>query len=219
LFHVEHSEGELWYYRWRIVGNYPPPYLVWREQTTDQKFIRIQAEIRGCEIEVEWRPAQDPADSSDLPDDTDSIPWLPVALLKLATPRAVFNILADQAFSPAEEFIVCAPVRDDGVAAYRFPAVAIEPGVEHRTYAQADAPAWANVLLAPGDFRPRVTGLTITNLAPSEDAWIEHEHTGLFRLSRCPLAAGRRWFAIGHDSASPGLVMASMSITPTSSSL
>ncbi len=199
LFHVEHLPGIPWEYRWRIIGDYPPPYLVWREQTTRQSHVRLQSEIRDCAIEVEWRSVE----PTTLP-----LTWLPVAHYQLTTPRAVFTLLADHPFSPSEEFIVCAPVRDDGVAAYRFPAVSLEPGVECRAYAQADAPAWANVLLTPGEFRPRVTGITITNAAPSEDAWLEVPHEGPFRLSRCPHGAARRWFAVGHDLVPAGLLPA-----------
>jgi hypothetical protein len=230
LFHVEHSGGVPWQYRWRIVGDYPPPYLVWREETTTRAHVRIEAEIRDCSIEVEWRPVEEeigdsgleigdeeplPGDSSSshtpIPDPRSPIaagPWLPVSQFRLTTPRAVFTILADHVFSPAEEFIVCAPVRDDGVAAYRFPAVSLEPGFEARAYGQADAPAWANVLLTPGEFRPRIAGITITNVAPSEDAWEEIPHEGPFQLCQCPLSTGRRWFAVGHDLVPAGMIPA-----------
>lgn len=210
LFHVEHSAGESWHYRWRIVGDYPAAYLVWREHTTTENHVRLQSEIRDCRIEVEWRPHHE------LPvAEADPVhPWLPVSLFRLTAPTAVFSIHAENGFTAAGKFTACAAVRDDGVAAYRFPAMQLDPGVTACATARADAPAWANVLLAPGEFRPRIPGITITNVAPATQAWMEEEHEGLFQLARCPHAASRRWFSVGHDSVAPSQVMSSLSVNP-----
>lgn len=194
LFHVEHSAGERWHYRWRIVGDYPAPYLVWRDETTDQPWQKVGCEIPACTIECEWRAAP-------------SQPWRQVALLAL-TPaaRARFAVHAEREFAAPEPFSVVAPVRDDGVAAYLFPAMHLLPGVTAQATARADAPAVANLLFAPGEFVARGLGLVITNLGASADAYTVHPHAGPFTLTRCPLAAARRWFAVGSAAVDPALL-------------
>lgn len=195
LFHVEHSGDTPWQYRWRIVGDYPAPYLVWRENTARGKFAALQAEIRDCLIEVEWR-------------EVDSAAWLPVSLLLLATPTARFAVTrtGSEAFTAPSGFTALSIVRDHGVAAYHFPAMELEPGETIEVHATADAPALANVLLESGEFRPRIPGLTITNLAPTDNAWTEVPHLGCFRLARCPLAGARRLWAYGSDNVDPALL-------------
>jgi len=193
LFHVEQSSADLWHYRWRITGNYPAPYLVWREGTTKARFVKITVEICNCAIEVEWRA--EPGDE-----------WSQVALLELDYARSRFAVTALADFMAADGFTVCSVMRDDGVAAYRFPGLSLAAGEAVEVNAHADAPAWANVLLDPGEFQPRDDRLTVTNLGPSENAWREIPHSGAFQLSRCPLGAGRRWYARGHHAVDPGLL-------------
>lgn len=194
LFHVEHSGDVPWHYRWRIVGDYPASYLVWREKTTSARYVKISSEIRDCQIEVQWRAS---------PEDE----WGQVALLALDYARAEFQITAEVDFvSPLEGFTVTAPIRSDGVAAYRFPRLSIAAGDSAIVLAHADAPAWANVLLDAGEFQPRIKGITITNLDPSTHAWQPLPAASIARLSRCPLGSGRRWFAVGRHSVDPSLL-------------
>lgn len=193
LFHVEHSPGELWHYRWRILGDYPPAYLVWREATITERIVKVGVEARDCAVECEWRPSA-------------SEPWRQAALLELRTASARFSIHAEREFVAPAAFTVVASVRDDGVAAYRFPAMCLDSGVTAEATAHADAPAMANVLLAPGEFVASIPGLHISNLGPGEDAYRVQPHAGPFALACCPLAAARRWFAVGSASVAPSLL-------------
>jgi len=195
LFHVEHLSEQEWFYRWRMVGEYPAPYLVWRNATTKEKWVKIQVEARGAEIEVEWRASEDE-------------PWSQVDLLSLTLPEARFVFKVAEDFCCAVPFTVCSPMRADGVAAYHFPPVVIPAGEEVVLTGKADAAAWPNVLLAPGEFRPRVwvPGMEITNQGPSESWHIVQPHTGLFKLSACPVANARRYFAVGHESVPSSLL-------------
>lgn len=193
LFHVEHSQGESWQYRWRIVGDYPPAYLVWREATITESRAKVVTEIRGCAVECQWRA--DPADE-----------WGQVALLVLGTPTARFSIHAEREFAAPGKFTIVSAVRDDGVAAYEFPAMHLNAGVNAGATAHADAPAVANLLLAAGEFAPRLDGLRITNLGPCENGWQVLPHAGPFPLVRCPVAAARRWFAVGTAPVDPALL-------------
>jgi hypothetical protein len=239
LFHVEHSGASLWHYRWRLIGNLPAPYLVWREKTSRAKIVRIHSEVRGAAIEVEWREEVDSGElivdghredeeapfaagsaglqpaaehpSSSSPSTINPQPsthlWLPVSLFTFTPGSARFSVTSERDFISDDEFAVCAPVRNDGVAAYRFPAMELEAGVTAEVVAHADAPALPNLLLESGEFRPRIAGMSITNLTPSEDSWQEVvDHSGPFTLTRCPLAAARRWFAVGRDSVNPALI-------------
>lgn len=195
LFHVEHSAGSSWQYRWRIVGDYPAPYLVWRCKTSVEKFARIHSEVRDAVIEVEWR-------------DSPEAEWQPVALYEFTTGTARFTITSETAIHYPDTFTACAIIRDAGVAAYHFPAMALEPGIPAEITGTADAPAFANLLLTPGEFHPRIPGVTLVNSAPSEGSWREIPHFGAFPLRRCPHAGGRRWFAVGHEAVPAEVVQA-----------
>jgi hypothetical protein len=197
LFHVEHSTSAKWFYRWRMIGNYPPPYLVWRDATTDQPSARIFVEARNAEIEVQWRASEDEE-------------WAQVDLLVLKRASCKFRFTVQNNFSCAVHFVVCSPVRADGVGAYGFGPVVIPAGQEVILTGTADAPAWPNVLLAPDEFRPNVfiPGMEITNIGPSSDAYDVYPHQGSFVLTQCPVASARRWFAVGHESVPPSYIQA-----------
>lgn len=92
-------------------------------------------------------------------------------------------------------FTACAGVRADGVGAYHFGPLVLDAGEHAEVEAEADAAAWPNVLLEPGEFLP-VTGVAeIRNVGPSGGVTAG----GLartFKLEECPEACSRRWFAV-----------------------
>lgn len=196
LFHVEHIPDVPWFYRWRILGNFPESYLVWRGATSTVPHVMLRSEARGALIEAEWRASEEAE-------------WEKVKLLELTPPACQFSIHAERAFTAADPFIACSPVRADGVAAYQFPALTLEAGQETIVTARADAAAWPNVLLAPGEFAPVVDGLTILNTQPST-AWCrEIPGSAPIALTACPVACARRWFAVGRHPVDPSLLPAS----------
>lgn len=184
MFHVEHSGDEPWYVRWRIHGPWPPAYLVWRDATVRGLSFVLASEISGAEVEVQWRPS--PGGE-----------WLPVEHWVLRTPVCTFVLRPESRFQVVEGFIVCAVSSISGVSAFRFPRMDVAAGEEVEVTAVADAPSLANLLFAPGEFRPVVAGVEITNVTPTREGWDAAVLDRPVALTRCLLSSARRWFAIG----------------------
>jgi hypothetical protein len=55
LFHVEQFGHQPWQYRWRILVAYPPEYLTWRENCTENPRAVFFPEVVGCVVEAQWR--------------------------------------------------------------------------------------------------------------------------------------------------------------------
>ena len=193
LFHVEQIPLVKWEARWRLTGNLPDPYLVWRSATNSGRYQILKSEKRFAEIEVQWR----------WEGETD---WRQSTLLQLGIPRAEFVVEAEADLQCMTDFHIVAPIRNDGVAAYRFPGMVIEKGQIRRIEAVADAPSWPNVLLSSSEFRQKSQGLIVENVAPSVPSWRIVPHSGLFRLAGCPHTMARRWWTKGVEKVDPALL-------------
>jgi len=183
LFHVEHSEGDEWFCRWRIRGPYPPRYLEWRYLSTREARLVIQPEITACEVEVEWR---------EHPED----PWSQAALHECATGTARFLVKALHDFASRESFRVMAEV-GGMVACYCFSPLELHAGVETVVRGTADGPFPENVLLSPGEFSSGDVLVRFENLFPSEGSLVPCAPVDEWPvLTRIPGSAERRLWAI-----------------------
>lgn len=194
LFHVEHLPETEWFFRWRMIGDYPEPYLVWRSATAKRPWVKFQVEARDAIIEAEWRASE-------------KHKWKPIPLWEiLPSISGQFSFRSEEPFHTDEPFSVHSGVRGDGVGAYHFEPATIPAGHEVILEGRADAPAWANVLFAPGDFSPHVPGMQISNLAASKDWCRKVTASGPYPLSSCPIASARRVFAVGPHSVPSSLL-------------
>ncbi len=155
LFHGEQQTG--WLYRWRLVGDLPAAYLKWREAVASSAFVKVQSELRGGTVEVEWR---DHAESD----------WSQAALHALVPHKLDLEITATAPFVfDAGDHSAIAPVRGH-LSRYFFKVgqrVEIGPESPLRVTGYADAPVPANVLFHAGEFTSRDGILTVRNLGPS----------------------------------------------------
>lgn len=180
LFHMEHTGQEKWHWRWRIVGNYPTPYLAWREGVADCARVIFHPEVAGCEVEAQWRTAE----SGD---------WRQAALHECASGTALFRILARDGFSAPNGFRVVALVPGELIACYVFGPLALAPGRQATVTGTADGPFADNVLLAAGDFRSYGGQLEMDNLEPSVGSLVEPPNA-IARLAAADGSASRRLF-------------------------
>lgn len=164
LFHVEQSDGEPWRWRWRMIGDWPSPYLEWRQGGCSGRFARFQPEASGTGIEVQWRPD----DESD---------WRDVVHYRLAAGRCRFRLTAKESVSLQRDFHhLLGRVRDHGVARYGFwNAVDLEEGESAVVEGRADAPLLANLLMEPGEFLCWDERLIVENIEPSRRSLRETE--------------------------------------------
>lgn len=202
LFHVEHSGDARWSFRWRMAEPATGVYRVWQEQTIAAPFGFIQSPLVGAVIEVEVRPGEGD--------------WVSPVSLQLSKGHAVFRVEAREDFeSPPEGFLVCAPGLHSGVSAFVFPYLKLAAGESREVTATADAPVPANLLLAPGEFRPQSGPLCITNLSAASAAWcMISASTPPFQLTACPESAGRRLYAYAPEKVAQHLVQSVLPETP-----
>lgn len=161
LFHVEHFGEAVWRWRWRIVGDYPLPYLAWREGESCSARVIIHPEVSGCVVEVEWS-------------DEDSGGWRQAALHKIGRCAALFRISAlDAPFSSAVRFCAVASIPGDMVACYEFGPVDLAAGESVDMVGEADGPFVDNVLFGSGEFAAVDRRLAVVNLAPTDGACFE----------------------------------------------
>ena len=157
LFHGEQQKE--WDYRWRLVGDLPDAYLAWRESRAGSAFVKVQPELRGGTVEVEWRPAGEEE-------------WRQAALHELVPHRLELEIAATAPFRlDAGTHSAIAVVRDH-LARYFFKIaepVEILPSAPLVVTGHADAPVPANVLLRAGEFVTRHGVLTVRNTGTSCD--------------------------------------------------
>lgn len=181
LFHVEHSAGQVWFFRWRIRGEFPQAYLAWRDGSSAASLELIHPEISGCELEVEWRASPEQ-------------PWSQAALRDCATGTARFLVRAEHDFVSRQPFRVMANV-GGWVACYIFDPLELYAGVETVIVGSADGPFPENVLLHPGDFKSGDAIVRFENLGGSEGSLVAPAEP-LPRLTAIPGAAQRRLFAL-----------------------
>lgn len=181
LFHVEHSAGQRWFFRWRIRGEYPEAYLAWREGSCSDPLELIHPEISGSELEVEWRASPEQ-------------PWSQAALRDCGTGTARFWVRAEHDFVSRQPFRVMADV-GGRVACYIFDPLELYAGVETVVVGTADGPFPENVLLHPGDFKAGDAVVRFENLGGSEGSLVAPSDP-LPRLAVIPGAAQRRLYAL-----------------------
>ena len=186
LFHVEHSPGALWHFRWRITGDaYPPRYCQWREEVSCESRAAFHPEIIGCPLEVEWR-----ADGVE--------EWSQAALHEAAVGHAGFRVKAVEDFASAVPFAAVSSIAGGGVAHYGFAPLELAAGVETVIHGVAVGDFPDNILLRPGEFFSRDPRLEIENLAASTDSFVPVG--GVPSVSAHPAIAARRLFAFtGHN--------------------
>jgi hypothetical protein len=184
LFHVEHT-GQVWHYRWRITGPYPPAYLEWRTDGTRAARVIFQPEIAGCAIEAEWQ-----ADGSE--------EWSKATLHECAPGAALFRVKATDVFSAPNGFRVLAVLEHDLIACYRFPPLWLASGVETLVKGVADGPFADDVLLTAGDFRSYGGHLEVENISPSDGSFVDPVDPTAC-LSAAPGAASRCLFATARN--------------------
>lgn len=192
LFHVEHSPGQVWFWRWRITGSYPPPYLAWREGKADLPRLIFHPEIVGCHIEAEWRAAEDQE-------------WSQATLRECAIGTASFRVRAENDFHAPMGFRAMAEVAGM-VACYHFSPLELHAGIETTIKGRAEGPFPDNVLLTPGEFVSQDAMVRIENEAASLGSLIEVS-AALPVVAQIPGSAERRYFARRHSEAvDPDLV-------------
>lgn len=150
LFHVEHSGKLEWFYRWRIVGPYPPRYLEWRDLRCQCARAVIHPEIMACGVEAEWRAAEDEA-------------WQPVSVVRALVGEAEFRIQAIKNFSAPLGFRAMAALSGDMVACYHLPPMEVPEGESIVVTGRADGPYPDNILLTPEEFHYEDALCAITN--------------------------------------------------------
>jgi hypothetical protein len=153
LFHVEHLPGVEWFYRWRIVGSYPPEYLVWRMGGSKSPRVVLHSEIPGCLVEVQWRAGADEE-------------WGQAALHECGVGAADFHIKAHEDFIMEKGFRAMANVCGH-VSCYGFGPVDLRAGVETTIRGVASGPYPEDVLLGAGEFRPVNDIVTMENVSAS----------------------------------------------------
>ena len=184
LFHVEHSGRDLWFYRWRIVGPYPPAYLEWREGRSEEARVVLHPEVSGCLLDAQWRL---------LPTDE----WGQATLQECSTGTASFKLRARNGFSAPNGFRVLALLPGEFVACYHFGPLTLAPGQQAPVTGTADGPFADNVLLAAGDFRSYSADLEVDNLGPSAGSLLPaSEDDESSRLRVADGAASRRLFVV-----------------------
>lgn len=186
LFHVEHSEGLKWHYRWRITGTYPASYCQWRECAARESRASFHPEIIGCPLEVEWRPSP-------------KVRWRQAALRETTVGGASFRVKAVEDFSSAgQSFTAVSPVTGGGVAHYGFGPLELAAGVETVVSGVAVGGFPDNVLLRGGEFRSRDPRLEVENTTASEGSFVAT--AGSPSVTLYPGLAARRLFAFtGHS--------------------
>lgn len=181
LFHVEHLPPRQWFYRWRILGDYPPAYLAWRSGTSAESRVIIQPEISRSQIEAEWRSREDQ-------------PWCKATLQEVAAGQAFFRLTAKEDFHSDTSFRAVAEVQGM-VCCYIFPPLTLHAGIETTLPAKADGPFPDNILLHPGEFVAEDDAILIENTDPSVGFLVSPtEPNG--RLSAIVGCAERRLFAV-----------------------
>jgi hypothetical protein len=181
LFHVEHFDGEEWFCRWRIRGEYPLPYLEWRELAAREARVLIQPEITACEVEVEWRAEK-------------GEPWRQAALREIVPVSVAFRVKARVDFaSGAEGFEAVAPLPGGMVAQFKFAPLDLAAGVETVITGTAVGAFPDNVLLAAGEFFSIDPRLELENLAPTTECFMACDGPAV--LSRIEGCHARRVFA------------------------
>lgn len=183
LFHVEHSPGCRWFWRWRITGGYPAPYLAWREGSSDTPRLMFHPEIVGSRIEAEWRESPDHE-------------WRQAALRECAPGTARFHIRAEEDFRPAAPWRAFAEVAGM-VACYCFHPLDLRAGVETIIEGRAEGPYPDNVLLAPGEFVSQDAVVRIENTEASTGSLVEVPSAPPV-MTLAPGADHRRFFALRH---------------------
>jgi len=186
LFHVEQQTG--WFWRWRMLGDLPSPYLRWRSGKAGEPLIVIQPEKCGATVEVQWRSARWEK-------------WSQSALHVLCPHKVEMEVAAvSPTVLEAGQHQVLARVRG-GVARYFFKTMSAEmirPGRSITVTAYADLPSPANILFEAGEFTSLGGPLTVRNLAPSA-SWSESlSHWGPSKLTEVEGVRDRNLFAYHH---------------------
>lgn len=181
LFHVEHSPGSTWRYRWRVTGNYPDAYLQWREGESDSSTVILHPEIIACPVEAQWLCPV-------------SGEWRQAALREAATGSCRFHIKAKDDFIAPSGFRAFSAI-GDVVACYAFGPIDLRAGIETVIRGMADGPYPDNVLLHPGDFRYEDDLVSLCNEDPSEGSLVAPSNPSAV-LSVVPGSSERRVFAV-----------------------
>ncbi len=156
LFHVEHSPGSVWFWRWRIVGDWPAAYLAWREGEARGARQVFHPEVYGCVVEAQWRASE--ADE-----------WSQAALREVVAGVATFLVTGRRMFS-AFSWQAAAPLAElDCIAHYQFGEIALARGVETVVSGVAIGPHVDSVLLAEGEFRIETDEVRVVNTSATRD--------------------------------------------------
>jgi hypothetical protein len=145
--------------------------------------VKVQSELRGGMIEVEWRASADAE-------------WSQAALHGLVPHRLELEVSASAAFVLEKGTHSAIAVVRDHLARYFFSVgsdVEIRPDAPLLVTGHADAPVPANVLLFPGEFTTRDGVLTVRNTGPSRD-WSQ-PLGGPLVLTESPHLRKRKLFA------------------------
>lgn len=181
LFHGEQQTN--WLYRWRLVGDLPSRYLEWREAKADSAFVKVQPELRGGTVEVEWR-------------ESEAAGWRQAALHVLIPHTVELEVTAGEVFALNRgRHSAIGPVRGH-LARYFFDVedpVEVLPDRPLRVTGHADAPVPANILFHQGEFTARDGAVTIRNVGVSADWSAPAE--GAFTLTESPHLKTRKLFA------------------------
>lgn len=181
LFHMEHFEGLEWYFRWRILGPYPPRYLEWREDSCTSSRMVFHPEVALCEVEAQWRAGREEE-------------WRQAALREASAGKASFHVRAEEDFSKPGGFRVVAALSGELVSVYSFGPLVLAAGLETVIEGVADGPYLDNVLLRDGDFTYTGEGLSIRNVGSSEGSLVE-VGGDVGRLAVIPGSMERRVYA------------------------
>lgn len=160
LFHVEHSPGEEWHWRWRITApdGLPAAYLEWREGTAVEPRVIFQPEVTGCTVEAQWRPDGDGS-------------WRQAALHVCATGVADFKVTAGAAgFDALQGWDAMAVLPCGWIANYHFNGLRLAPHEERLLTGLADGAFPDNVLLAAGEFHSQDGLIRVENITPSRES-------------------------------------------------
>lgn len=184
LFHVEHFRGTPWFWRWRIVGDFPESYLRWREGFCCRDRQVLHCEIPGADLQVQWKSSE-------------SEDWIEADHCEPGIPTASFRMEAVEDISFPDGFRVMGVV-SGMVACYQFGPLDLAAGVQVVMDGVADGPFLENFILRSGDFRTRSGLLHVESVSGSEGCFLPSQ--GQKRLSIAPGAEKRMLFAYGDRS-------------------
>lgn len=177
---MEHRERSRWFYRWRMVGDYPPGYLEWREGESRSARVLFSPERAGCVVEAEWRGSE-------------SDDWRQVALHEAACGTLPVRVVAGADGVSFEDEVELLAVVGGMVASYSLPPFSLGGGEEMDHTAVACGKFADNLVLAGEVFAPLDPRVKIVSTGPTVGGTLGVDGVG--RLEGARGCRSRRLFA------------------------